>query len=101
MSAARSKKKNPAADAPIVPAELPGAGTPEGAALREASAAFEAGDYARTRALTRPLLEATDARVADAARDLARRVAVDPVQIAFLIGCLLVLLGIAYVYVLA
>jgi uncharacterized membrane protein YgcG len=55
--------------------------------LREAQVAFEIGDYARVRELVRELQGSADPQVADAALDLARRVAVDPWQMALLIAC--------------
>jgi len=94
MSAAKRKKSEPAPEA------LPGAGTPEGESLRDAAAAFEAGDYARVRRLSGSLASAGDPKVRDAAAELLRRVAVDPVQIGFLVLCLLALGAIAWVYVL-
>jgi hypothetical protein len=80
------------------PAPLPGEGTPEGDKLRDANAAFEAGNYALVRSLSRELASAQDPRVADAAADLVRRVSVDPVQIGFLLACLAALLTIAAIY---
>lgn len=77
---------------------LPGEGTPEGDALRRARALFHVGDYAEMRALLTPLLQSKNAPVADAAADLLKRIAVDPVQIAFLVGCLVAILTIAFVY---
>jgi plasmid stability protein len=77
---------------------LPGEGTPEGDALRRARALFHLGDYAEMRALLTPLLQSKNAPVADAAAELLRRIAVDPVQIAFLVGCLVAILTIAFVY---
>lgn len=79
--------------------ELPGAGTPEGEKLREANAAFEAGNYALVRTLTEPLAKSSDPKVASAANDLVRRVSVDPVQLAFLIACAFALAAITWTYV--
>lgn len=93
------KKRGKKAKAPEAPAPLPGQGTPEGAILRDANAAFEAGNYALVRDLTTKLSTAQDPKVVDAARDLARRVSVDPVQIAFLTACLVAIIVIFYVYV--
>jgi len=84
---------------PAPPAVLPGEGTPEGAMLREANAAFEAGNYARVRELTRTLSTAGDPKVVDAASQIARRIAVDPLQIGFLTACLVAISIIFYVYV--
>ncbi len=82
------------------PLELPNIDTPEGELLREAHAAFEAGNYARVRESTDRLSAATDAQIVDAAADLRRRVSVDPVQIVFLTACLCALLAITYIYIL-
>ena len=68
--------------------------------LRDAERAFEVGDHATVRAATRALAASKDPKVVDAAAALARKVAVDPVQIAFLAGCLAVLAAIFYQYVL-
>lgn len=94
----KKKRKGADHDAPVV---LPGEGTPEGAILRDANVAFEAGNYARVRELTGALTKASDAKIVDAAADLRRRVSVDPVQIGFLVACLLALLTITYVYILS
>lgn len=76
-------------------APLPGAGTPDGAKLREAHVAFEAGDYARVREQTAELeARAEDPAVKDAARALRERVAVDPVQLVVLLACAAVVVGI-------
>lgn len=82
------------------PKPLPGAGTPEGDKLRDANAAFEAGNYALVRTLVTELERAADPAVVDAARELRRRTSVDPVQLAFLGACFVALLIITYVYVL-
>lgn len=82
------------------PRPQPGAGTPDGDALRDANAAFEAGDYALVRTLVTKLERAADPAVVDAARELRRRTAVDPVQLAFLGACFVALLIITYLYVL-
>jgi hypothetical protein len=50
------------------------------------------------RATLTPLTTAKDPAVADAASALLRRIAVDPVQIGFLVGCLLAILAIAFHY---
>lgn len=77
---------------------LPAEGTPEGDTLRRARALFHLGDYAEVRRLLTPLVTSKNSAVADAASELLRRIAVDPVQIGFLIGCLLAILTIAVVY---
>lgn len=75
--------------------ELPAAGTPEGETLRRGLALYELGNYREMRAILTPLTTAKDPAVADAANALLRRIAVDPVQIGFLVGCLLAILAIA------
>jgi hypothetical protein len=78
--------------------ELPAAGTPEGDALRRGLALYQVGNYREMRATLTPLTTAKDPAVADAASALLRRIAVDPVQIGFLVGCLLAILAIAFHY---
>ena len=94
----KKKRKGGYRDEPVV---LAGEGTPEGALLRDANVAFEAGNYARVRELTDTLAKASDAKIVDAAAELRRRGSVDPVQIGFLVACLLALLTITYVYILS
>ncbi len=77
---------------------LPGAGTPEGAALERALALYRIGDYRMMREVLTPLTQAKDPAIADAARGLLRRIAVDPIQLGVLVGCLLAILAIAYHY---
>jgi len=88
------------APAATAAAPLPGEGTPDGARLREASAAFESGDHALVRAHVRALSGASDPKVADAAAALGRKVAVDPIQLGFLGVCMVALGIIFYLYVL-
>ncbi len=78
--------------------ELPGAGTPEGDLLRRALVLYRLGNYAEMRAILTPLTTGKDPKIADAATALLRRIAVDPVQIGFLVGCLLAILAIAVHY---
>ena len=78
--------------------ELPGAGTPEGQTLRRALALYHLGNYAEMRALLTPLTSAKDPKIADAASGLLRRIAVDPVQIGFLLGYLAAIVAIAMHY---
>jgi hypothetical protein len=78
--------------------ELPGAGTPQGEALRRGLALYQVGNYREMRVILGPLTTAKDPAVADAASALLKRIAVDPVQIGFLVGCLLAILGIAFHY---
>jgi hypothetical protein len=112
MSADETTKDGPAEDGPtkdaptkdgpksaILPEPpLPAEGTPEGDALRRARVLFHLGDYAEVRRLLTPLQASKNTAVADAASELLRRIAVDPVQIGFLVGCLLAILTIAFVY---
>lgn len=97
----KKKRKRGEKAEPAAPAVLPGEGTPEGELLRDANAAFEAGNYARVRELTTTLATASDPKIVDFAADLRRRVSVDPVQILFLTMCACALLAITYVYVLS
>ena len=78
--------------------ELPGAGTPEGDALRRALVLYQLGNYAEMRTILTPLTTGKDPKIADAASALLRRIAVDPVQIGFLVGCLAAILAIAFHY---
>lgn len=93
----RKKREKKAAPAPE---PLPGEGTPEGALLRQMDAAFVAGNYAMVRELHAKLAAASDPKIVDAANELARRVAVDPLQLGFLGACLIAICYIFYVYVL-
>ncbi|MEZ4336708.1 MAG: hypothetical protein R3B82_08780 [Sandaracinaceae bacterium] len=90
------KKKGPPPPAPI-----PGLGTPDGDTLREAIHAFDAGDHAAVRRITRDLIAKTeDAEIRKAAEALAEKIAVDPIQIVVLAACAAVLFTIVYVWVL-
>ena len=80
-------------------AELPGVGTPDGDALRDARAAFEVGDYKHARELAARLTRSEDREIAAAAEDVLRRTGVDQVQIAFLVACALAILTIAWIYI--
>lgn len=95
------KKKRRAKKEAAPPEPLPGEGTPEGALLREMDAAFVAGSYSRVRELHPQLAKASDPKIVDAANEIARRVAVDPVQLGFLGLCAIAICYIFYVYVLA
>lgn len=101
--AAKAAKAAPEDDgqfgATQVLAELPGAGTPDGEALRDARAAFEVGDYRRARELAARISRSEDREVAAAAEDVLRRTGVDQVQIAFLVACTLAILTIAWIYI--
>ena len=78
--------------------ELPAAGTPDGDTLRRGLMLYRVGNYREMRAVLTPLASAKDPAVADAASALLRRIAVDPVQIGFLVGCLLAIVAIALHY---
>ena len=71
----------------------------ERAVLAEAERAFDVGDYLRVRQITDTLREAHTDDISRAARDLRRRVAIDPAQIVVLLGCLAVFLVLVYMYV--
>jgi hypothetical protein len=97
-----------AAEAPIedapdetkAPKPPPGAGTPEGEALARAMRAFELGNFAEVRRLCRPLTSASSTEVAEVAKALLRRISVDPMQIAILLGSLGLFVWIVLRYVL-
>ncbi len=93
-----SQGKDEPRSAVLPEAELPGAGTPDGETLRRALALYHLGNYAEMRALLAPLASAKDPKIADAASALLRRIAVDPVQIGFLVGCLAAIVAIAFHY---
>ncbi|MBN8616052.1 MAG: hypothetical protein J0L92_36005 [Deltaproteobacteria bacterium] len=59
---------------------------------------YQLGNYAEMRAILTPLTTGKDPKIADAASALLRRIAVDPVQIGFLVGCLAAILAIAFHY---
>lgn len=75
-------------------------GTPDGDALDQAERAFELGRFADVRRIVAPLLASTSPEVASAARELHRRVSVDPAQIAVVVACLGLLATIVARYVL-
>ena len=81
------------------PPPLPGAGTPEGARLREAHRLFEVGDFAAVRRLCGELERADDAAVRENAQELARRTTVDPVQVVVVLACAAVFAAIVWVWV--
>ncbi len=91
-------------DAPTADAEevaLPGEGTEDGEKLRRAQQAFDAGDYKTTRALCREIAEARDGDVARHAHRLMTATAIDPVQVAILVSCLLFFMFVSWKYVLS
>lgn len=70
--------------------------------IAEAEEAFRQGDYARVRRLLDAALSAElEGDLADTARDLRRRVSLDPVQLAALGTCLMLFLWIAWTYVIS
>ncbi len=68
--------------------------------LATAVQCFEAGDYKSVRHLVSELTNSSDPQIVQAARDLKRRVDVDPVQIAVIVFCSAVFLAIVITYVL-
>lgn len=93
-----AKKK--AEEQPVeAPTPIPGRGTADGDALRDALHAFDAGDYVRVRELTGDLADAEDSEVRAAAERLAERIGVDPIQIVVLLACVAVLFTIYWVWV--
>jgi len=65
----------------------------------EIAAAFDAGDFARVRSIGTAIATSDDAALAAVGRDYLARIAVDPVQIAFLGLCAVALLTIAWIYI--
>jgi hypothetical protein len=65
----------------------------------EISVAFDAGDFVRVRALGQKLLDSGDPELVAVGRDYLARIAVDPIQIAFLGLCAVALLTIAWIYI--
>lgn len=94
-----ASSEKPARSAVLPEPELPGEGTEDGAALRRGLALYQLGNYAELRAVVEPLTRSKDAAVADAARGLLRRIAIDPIQIGVLVGCLLAIVVIAWHYI--
>jgi hypothetical protein len=68
--------------------------------LSRAEQAFEAGDYQSVRRLVSELLNSSDPKIVRAARDLKRRVSVDPIQMAVIFLCSALFLIIALTYIL-
>ncbi len=87
-------------EGPDATAPLPGEGTADGDKLRQAHRAFEVGDYATVRALTRALEDSAGPAVASAARALRKRVEIDPIQVVVLSCCAAVVGAILYVWIL-
>ena len=65
----------------------------------EIAAAFDAGNFVRVRELGAELSKSEDATLAAVGRDYLARIAVDPIQIAFLGICAVALLTIAWIYI--
>jgi hypothetical protein len=95
--APRGKKRKKEKPAPV---PLPGAGTPDGEKLREAVRAFEVGDYARVRSRVADLKKSDDPAVRAVAEDLSTRIDTDPIQIAVILICAIVLAILVYKWVL-
>ncbi len=68
--------------------------------LEQANAAFAAGDYRSVRRLCASLAALRQREVAEEARALYARVTIDPVSMAVLVGCLLLLIWVSFKYVL-
>jgi hypothetical protein len=64
----------------------------------EIAAAFDAGNFARVRELGSTLIASGDDALAAIGRDYVARVAVDPVQMVFLLACAVALGTIAWIY---
>ena len=67
-------------------------------AVQRARELFRIGDYAGVRQTVAPLLASNNPAMVDAARELEKRIAVDPVQIGFLMACFVAIVTIALVY---
>ena len=65
----------------------------------EIAAAFDAGNFVRVRELGAELAKSDDAASSAVGRDYLARIAVDPIQIAFLGLCAVALLTIAWIYI--
>ncbi len=104
---ARAVSDQPESQGAAEPAgELSGPpGATEGASpsspLQAAQRAFEVGDFAQVRVLTRSLLTHQDPEVARAALALRRRTSIDPVQVGVLVFCLLLFAYVVWTYVLS
>jgi isocitrate dehydrogenase kinase/phosphatase len=73
---------------------------PEKELLARAQRAFEDGDYRAVRKLTAALVRSADSEVARDAQRLKNQIAADPVAVAVLIGCCVILAVIAAIYLL-
>lgn len=87
---AKKKKKKAKAEADVAPSD------PRAAEL---TTAFDAGDFVRVRELATALAKSDEPVLASIGKDYLARIAVDPVQIAFLGLCALAILTIAWIYV--
>jgi hypothetical protein len=86
------KKKKKKAD----PEAAAAASDPRAIAL---AGAFDAGDFVRVRELATELAKSDDAALASVGNDYLARIAVDPIQLAFLGLCAVAILTIAWIYV--
>ena len=89
-----------AAEAAKPAPEPPLPDTPDGKLVARARAAFDVGDFKLARAHAQGASRSEDPAVRRAADDILARTRLDPVQLALFGGCLALLLGIAYWFVL-
>jgi hypothetical protein len=85
----KKKKKAEAESEPVV----------DDPRAREIAVAFDAGNFARVKVLGDELGKSDDPILAAIGRDYVARIAVDPVQIAFLGLCAVAILTIAWIYI--
>jgi hypothetical protein len=89
------KKKKKKKKAPVE-TDADAAVDPRGKAV---AVAFDAGNFQRVRELSAELMKSDDPALQAIGRDYAARIAVDPIQIAFLGLCAVALLTIAWIYI--
>lgn len=95
---ATDEPAKPATDEPAKAAPLPD--TPEAKLVAKARAAFDVGDFKLARVHAEGASRSGDPTVRSAADDILARTRLDPVQLALFGGCLALLLGITYWFVL-
>ncbi len=93
----RKKKKKPV-EAEAEPHEE-GDAPVDDPRVKELSALFIAGDFAKVRELATQLAASSDPRLAGVGRDYLHRTGVDPIQLAFLGLCAAALIAIAWIYI--
>lgn len=110
-SAEEAETKPAEAEAPVAPeADVPkkktkkktkseAEATPADPRALELATAFDAGNFVRVRELGQELSKSDEPALAAIGRDYLARIAVDPIQIAFLGICAVALLTIAWIYV--